>query len=437
MKSEIAVIGAGSTGLFTALDLKLRGFDVSLYDRYVAGAGTSGRFHGLLHSGARYAVHDRAAAIECREESSVLRKIAGHCINDTGGLFVSMNRRDSEYGEALRKALDDCGIRHRSLDADETVSDEPNLSRDVLESVAVPDAVLLASDFLSSLALSCIAAGVHYRPFLELQSSELDNGAIDSLTFRSTIGGESVTENTDFVVNATGPWAGETSALLGARFDMMPIAGIMMVLGDRYASKVVNRMREPSDGDIIVPYDLHSILGTTASITDCPDRVNVEDADESLLIEEASAMIPSIAGARKIRTYASVRPLVMSQNGDAPPDKPRSSTRDFIIRAGEETGVKNLAIVGGGKMTTSRAMGETAANRVSSSFGMKNTSKTSSFKLADPRVPDGADIVTSSGSGIVLAALRALKGCIDEERARAMLVLASVNGSSGKILRRK
>ncbi len=211
----------------------------------------------------------------------------------------------------------------------------------------------------------------------------------------------------------------------------------MMVLGDRYASKVVNRMREPSDGDIIVPYDLHSILGATASITDCPDRVNVEDADESLLIEEASAMIPSIAGARKIRTYASVRPLVMSQNGDAPPDKPRSSTRDFIIRAGEETGVKNLAIVGGGKMTTSRAMGETAANRVSSSFGMKNTSKTSSFKLADPRVPDGADIVTSSGSGIVLAALRALKGCIDEERARAMLVLASVNGSSGKILRRK
>ena len=299
MESEIAVIGAGSTGLFTALDLKLRGYDVSIFDRLVAGSGTSGRFHGLLHSGARYAVTDSSAAIECRTESTILKHIAGHCVENTGGLFVSLNKQDSEYGEVLRKSLDFCGIEHVNLDGEESIRTEPQLSPDAVESIYVPDAVLLGSDFLSSLVLSCIDAGVRYHPFCELQSSEVVNREIHSITFRSTIDGGTRTEKTDFVLNATGPWTGKTSELLGAKFNVFPVAGTMLVLKDKYTSRVINRMRRPSDGDIIVPYAFNSILGTTASIIEDPDTVNADDADEEFLLEEASAMIPSIAAAQR------------------------------------------------------------------------------------------------------------------------------------------
>jgi len=55
---RVIIIGGGGTGAAIAHDLVLRGFDVSLFERGELLSGTTGRHHGLLHSGARYAVHD-------------------------------------------------------------------------------------------------------------------------------------------------------------------------------------------------------------------------------------------------------------------------------------------------------------------------------------------------------------------------------------------
>ena len=59
---DVAVIGGGVTGCGVAWDLALRGLSVVLLERGGLGSGTSGRFHGLVHSGARYAVSDPVAA---------------------------------------------------------------------------------------------------------------------------------------------------------------------------------------------------------------------------------------------------------------------------------------------------------------------------------------------------------------------------------------
>ena len=69
LSTEVLVIGGGATGAGVAWDAALRGFDVVLVDRADLAEGTSGRFHGLLHSGGRYAVKDpRAAAGVHRRE---------------------------------------------------------------------------------------------------------------------------------------------------------------------------------------------------------------------------------------------------------------------------------------------------------------------------------------------------------------------------------
>jgi len=86
--TEVLVLGGGSTGCGIARDLARRGLEVTLVERGTLTDGTTGRMHGLLHSGGRYAVSDRASARECIEENEVLREIAGHCVEETGGLFV-------------------------------------------------------------------------------------------------------------------------------------------------------------------------------------------------------------------------------------------------------------------------------------------------------------------------------------------------------------
>ena len=104
------MIGGGATGAAVAWDAALRGFDVVLVDRADLGEGTSGRFHGLLHSGGRYVVKDPLAAEECIGENEILRRVIPHCIEDTGGLFVSTPDDDPAYGDRFLESCRTIGV---------------------------------------------------------------------------------------------------------------------------------------------------------------------------------------------------------------------------------------------------------------------------------------------------------------------------------------
>ena len=59
IETQVLVIGGGATGTAVARDAALRGMDVVLVEkRKDLAEGTTGRFHGLLHSGGRYVVKD-------------------------------------------------------------------------------------------------------------------------------------------------------------------------------------------------------------------------------------------------------------------------------------------------------------------------------------------------------------------------------------------
>jgi glycerol-3-phosphate dehydrogenase len=84
LECQLLVIGGGSTGAGVAWDAALRGFQVILADRGDLATGTTGRFHGLLHSGGRYVVRDPGGARECARENVILRRVASAAIEDTG-----------------------------------------------------------------------------------------------------------------------------------------------------------------------------------------------------------------------------------------------------------------------------------------------------------------------------------------------------------------
>jgi glycerol-3-phosphate dehydrogenase len=79
--------------------------------------GTSGRTHGLLHSGGRYCVGDRESAIECVEENGILRRIAAQCIEPNGGLFIAQDERDLAYAQAFEQGAAACRIPNRAAHA--------------------------------------------------------------------------------------------------------------------------------------------------------------------------------------------------------------------------------------------------------------------------------------------------------------------------------
>ncbi len=83
------MIGGGATGAAALYDLARRGVRALLVEQHDLSTGTSGRYHGLLHSGARYAVRDPETAAECIVENQILRRIAPFAIEETGGLFVA------------------------------------------------------------------------------------------------------------------------------------------------------------------------------------------------------------------------------------------------------------------------------------------------------------------------------------------------------------
>lgn len=99
--SDVIIIGGGATGAGIARDCALRGLRVILVERHDIATGATGRNHGLLHSGARYAVTDAESARECISENQILKRIARHCVEPTDGLFITLPEDELSFQQPL------------------------------------------------------------------------------------------------------------------------------------------------------------------------------------------------------------------------------------------------------------------------------------------------------------------------------------------------
>src|SRR5688500_1671081 len=107
---HVLIVGGGGTGGAPAHDLQLRGVPAALVERGNVTSGTTGRHHGLLHSGARYAVNDKESAIECIEENTLLRRICPGTFEENDGLFVAITDDDMDYYDDFVAGCKETGI---------------------------------------------------------------------------------------------------------------------------------------------------------------------------------------------------------------------------------------------------------------------------------------------------------------------------------------
>jgi glycerol-3-phosphate dehydrogenase len=292
LEADLLVIGGGATGAGVAWDASLRGYRTILVDRCDLAEGTSGRFHGLLHSGGRYVVKDPRAATECIQENMILRRVAAATIEDTGGLFVSTPADDLSYGDEFLQGCVDAEVPVAEITTAEALRREPRVNPAIRRAFEVPDGAIDAWKVLGALAQGIIEHGGRVLTYHEVTALHRDGDAITGATLRDNRTGEQLDVHAGFTINASGAWAGQISRMAGVDdVTIVPGRGIMIAMNHRLVNTVVNRCTMPADGDILVPIRTVSVIGTTDVAAEHPgDLAIAQDEVDQML--EAGDQLP-------------------------------------------------------------------------------------------------------------------------------------------------
>ena len=368
MQTQVLIIGGGATGTGLARDLAMRGVQCTLVEKRDINAGASGGNHGLLHSGARYIASDPASACECKKEGRLLKALAPHCIESTGGLFVAVAGDDEQYVADFPDMCAKASIDTYPLDLKEARELEPALSDRLIAAYAVDDATIdpfkLSLDNIAHAQL----LGTRLLRHAQVVRFQIHANRIEKVTLRNHVTEQEEIIEPEIVVNASGAWAAEVAGLANCKIEMVYSKGSLLVTQERVSRRVINRLRMATDGDIVVPGGTVSILGTTSERTQSPDAIYPKIHEVDHIIEQGAALMPILASTRYIRAYCGVRPLI-SNGGDG---DDRSVSRGFALidHSEERQPVNNFITISGGKLTTYRLMAEKTADRVCRHLGI-------------------------------------------------------------------
>ena len=380
-KPRIIIIGAGFTGVATAHDLALRGCEVTVVERGPIANGTSGRTHGLLHSGGRYAVKDQESAIECIDENMILRKIVPAVIEPNGGLFVALDEKDVAYGEDFIAGCEACHIPLEELTPQQALKLEPNLNPGVLAAFTIPDGTFDPLRLALSFAATAKKNGARFLLYHEVKSLLLDGqGNVTGVKVLDLPANRELELHADIVVNATGAWVGEITAMAGANVPISPTPGIMVAFDQRATQRAINRLCPPADGDIVLPQRRMMVVGTTSFTAENLDYIPVIEEQITQMLERATELLPVLKSAKMRGIYMATRPLIGSGGAG------RSIARTFKCFDHKETdNVDGFVTITGGKATTLRAMAEKTADIVMSKLGLQVPCQTMDYPLVSYR----------------------------------------------------
>lgn len=359
IETQVLIIGGGATGTGIARDLSLRGLNVILIEKHDLNAGASGGNHGLLHSGARYVCSDPEAAVECNEEIDIIKKTAAHCVEETGGLFVAVAGDDEKYIADFPRMCEKSGVPYKSIDVKDARQMEPALSPETIAVYGVNDASINPFKLAIENMKDVTSRGSQYMSNCILESFEMDNGQISLAKVKSQVTHETLYIKAQTYVNASGAWASHVASLAGAPINMVFSKGTLLVTSKRITQRVINRLRKATDGDILVPGGVVSILGTTSVRIDSPDNIYPTANEVDLIVNEGELMVPSLKTCRYVRAYSGVRPLVSIGGADD-----REVSRGFTLIDHEKDGVNNFITITGGKLSTYRLMAEKTSDIV-------------------------------------------------------------------------
>lgn len=380
LKTDVVIIGGGATGAGIMRDLSLRGVKAILVERGDLGCGTSSRFHGLLHSGARYAVKDRNAAVECIEENMILRKIAPECVEPIKSIFIRTPEDDPAYESTWVQACARAGISAEPLTIEQTLEMEPNVSPKIKSAYLCPGAAIDGFRLLWHIFDSSVKLGGKLLTYTNVVAINSSNGVIEGVTVQDKFTKETYKIACDYLINASGPWCSQVAGLAGIDINIKPSKGTLIAFNHRISTNVIHRLHKPADADIFVPHGTVTILGTTSMDAD-PDDNSTTQEEVRNMMEIGKATFEDLEKYRILRVFAGCRPLYAGDDKNA---SGRAVSRDFVaLDHGTRDGLKNFMSVCGGKFTTHRQMAEKVCDMICPVLGNKAKCTTASVMLTE------------------------------------------------------
>lgn len=369
IETQVVVIGGGATGAGVLRDLALRGIRAILVEQRDLTHGTSSRYHGLLHSGARYAVKDEEAAIESYEENLIIKKTIPGSVEETGGIFVKLPDDEDDYHQKWVNACNKVGIPVEKISIAKALEEEPYINKNAQAVYRVPDGAVDGFTMIVDVTADAVSRGSKVLTYHQVVDMIMRQNKVVGLKVQNVNTGEITEIYADHVINASGPWGGIVAGLAGIDIHMVNNRGLLAVFNHRFNKQVINRLRKPSDADIFVPAHNVTIFGTTGINVDEPDDFSLNREEFIGMLKDGRELIPELDQMRIIRAFAGVRPLYQEQSLSGASGRNVSRGMALLDHSCKD-GVDGIITIVGGKLTTFRYMAEKTVDLLAEKLGV-------------------------------------------------------------------
>ena len=305
---DALVIGGGATGAGLLRDLSGAASRRCSSRSADLGTGTSGRYHGLLHSGGRYVVTDPAPLASAPSRTAIVRRIAPACVEDTGGFFVATPEDPDDFGDGFAAACAASGV---PVDEVSTAgAARPRAGAQPGTEARVP------RPGRGRRAVAADRGERRRRPVPGRRRAGRTTGssamrrsgarilAVDVADERT---GTVTHVHPRIVVSAAGAWAGRVAALAGADLAMSPGKGTMLIFNQRMTDTVVEpaqatgRRRHHGPGPLRGDPRARPRRRSTTRIV-----YGIRREEVAALLAEGEKLFPDLPRMRLLRAYAGV-----------------------------------------------------------------------------------------------------------------------------------
>lgn len=369
---DLAVIGAGITGLGLFETASRAGLKVLILERGVPGRQTTGATSGLFHGGLRYLPYDAHTSLMMGRQAGLLSREYPKLVHRD--VFLWPIYRGDLFGMELVETLLECyddmsGLRsarkHVRLSARETLILEPGLRRKgLVGALAFDEWSVRVDGLVKSLIESGAAAGGTVLPGHRVMGFKGTKGRLEAAMAEGEHG--RVTEHRARVfVNAGGPWSEEVAELAGVKKVKLTLRkGVHLVVKGRFPHALIF---PDSEGRYIglYPKGSEAWVGPSDDAFDgSPDGVEASEAEREKLLRAMARILPGLK-IGPTRMTVGLRPL-FGQRG-----VPGLFSRSHRIQDHKNEGLSNFITVMGGKLTTFRPMAEETLELVSMKLGRR------------------------------------------------------------------
>ncbi len=373
---DLLIIGGGINGAGIARDAAIRGLSVILLEKNDFGSGTTSFSSRLIHGGLRYLEYAEINLVyESLHERGYLRKIASHLVKRIRINIPIYDR--SKRGPTLIRlgmiAYDLLSIRktlprHRMLNRDELLREEPGLNAEGLRAGAqYYDAqVTFAERLVLENIIAAEEAGAVVKNYCPVDMIGPHDGAAMNVAYVDEESGEKSRVKGRLVINASGPWVDRVLQTTGTKTRrlMGGTKGSHIVVGDfNGAPSDAFYVEAAADGRpfFIIPWNGQFLIGTTdIRYGRDPDNARASPREIQYLLDETNRVFPEadLTTGDIHFAYAGVRPLPRIRKG------PESAiTRKHIIKRHRQP-LRGIISIIGGKLTTFRNLAEQTVDRV-------------------------------------------------------------------------